>query len=212
MVNSTERVFQQRAELMQENVGAGAGSSGSCPPEIARLDLDEVVAFYVPQFHPTVDLRVPEVRAAQARLARDHGVTAFCYWHYWFEGHRLLGRPFDEVLRTGEPDFPFCLAWANEPWTRTWLGQGEVLMGQRYSAEDDVAHARWLLPAWADPRWLRVDGRPVFVIYCPNDLPEPQRTTDTLRDQAVRAGLPEPLLLGMNAKDKWRDWLAKQKK
>jgi len=152
------------------------------------------------------DLRLPDTRRRQADLARAHGIEAFCYWHYWFEGHRLLGRPFDEVLGSGEPDLPFCLAWANEPWTRTWLGQGEVLMGQRYSAEDDVAHARWLLPAWADPRWLRVDGRPVFVIYCPNDLPEPQRTTDTLRDQAVRAGLPEPLLLGMNAKDKWRDF------
>jgi lipopolysaccharide biosynthesis protein len=152
------------------------------------------------------DLRLPDTRCRQAEMALAHGIEAFCYWHYWFQGTRLLGRPFDEVLRTGEPNFPFCLAWANEPWTRTWLGQGEVLMAQRYSAEDDLAHARWLLPSWADPRWLRVDGRPVFIIYCPNDLPEPRRTTDVLRDQAVRAGLPEPLLLGMNAKDKLRDF------
>ena len=152
------------------------------------------------------DLRLPETRCQQAAMARAHGIEAFCYWHYWFDGRRLLERPFEAVLRSGEPDFPFCLAWANEPWTRTWLGEGQVLMAQRYSPEDDLAHAQWLLPAWADPRCLRVQGRPVFVIYCPNDLPEPRRTTDTLRDRAVRAGLPEPLLLGMNAKDKWRDF------
>jgi hypothetical protein len=152
------------------------------------------------------DLRLPDTRHRQAELARAHGIEAFCYWHYWFQGQRLLGRPFDEVLGSGEPNFPICLAWANEPWTRTWLGQGEVLMAQRYSADDDLAHARWLLPAWADPRWLRVDGRPVFVIYCPNELPDPLRTTDVLRNEAVCAGLPEPLLLGMNGKDKWRDF------
>ena len=68
------------------------------------------------------DLRVPEVRVAQADLARAHGISAFCYYHYWFEGRRLLERPFDEVWATGRPDFPFCLCWANEPWTRAWDG------------------------------------------------------------------------------------------
>jgi glycosyl transferase family WbsX len=151
------------------------------------------------------DLRLPDTRAEQAELAQHYGVEAFCYWHYWFEGRQLLNRPFDEVLRIGQPDLPFCLAWANEPWTRTWLGQGEALVEQTYSPADDLAHARWLVEAWGDPRWLRVDGRPVFVVYCPNALPDARRTVDTLRSEAVRAGIPDPLLLGMNAKNKWVD-------
>jgi len=65
------------------------------------------------------DLRLADTRAEQAELAHRYGVEAFCYWHYWFEGRQLLNRPFDEVLRSGEPSLPFCLAWANEPWTRT---------------------------------------------------------------------------------------------
>jgi hypothetical protein len=145
------------------------------------------------------DLRLPETRAAQAELAAAHGVSAFCYWHYWFHGKRLLERPFEEVLKSGAPDLPFCLAWANEPWTRTWLGRGEVLQEQRYSAEDDLDHSRWLLPALADDRALRVDGRAVFCVYRPNDLPDPRRTTDTLRSECVRAGLPEPYLIGINS-------------
>lgn len=148
------------------------------------------------------DLRLPDTRAQQASLAAAAGVEGFCYWHYWFHGRRLIERPFREVLESGEPDFPFCLAWANEPWTRTWLGQGEVLMDQTYSAEDDLAHARWLVQAWADPRWLRVGQRPVFVIYAPSALPEPRRTVEILRAEAVRAGLPDPFLIGTNAKDR----------
>ena len=68
------------------------------------------------------DLRMPEVREAQAALADAYGIYGFCYYHYWFSGRRILEMPFDEVLRSGTPDFPFCLCWANEPWTRNWDG------------------------------------------------------------------------------------------
>jgi lipopolysaccharide biosynthesis protein len=145
------------------------------------------------------DLRVPETRIAQAELAARHGIEGFCYWHYWFGGKRLLERPFDEVLHSGEPDFPFCLGWANQPWTDTWLGTGRVLQEQRYSPDDDVRHARWLLEAFADDRYLRVAGRPLFLVYKPGDLPDPARAADTLRGEAARAGLPEPFLLGIDA-------------
>ena len=119
------------------------------------------------------DLTDPDVRAAQASLAGRHGIDAFCYYHYWFGGRRLLERPFDEVLRSGEPDFPFLLCWANEPWTRAWSGGGRhVLMPQPYSDIDDVAHIRALLPAFADPRYLRIDGRPVFLVYKAGELPD----------------------------------------
>ena len=87
------------------------------------------------------DLRLPEARQAQADLAREYGISGFCYYHYWFSGRRLLERPFNEVLASREPDFPFCLCWANECWTRTWDGGVHcVLMDQTYSAEDDLAH------------------------------------------------------------------------
>ena len=146
------------------------------------------------------DLRVPEVRDRQAALAAEHGIEGFCYWHYWFLGKRLLDRPFNEVLDSGRPDFPFCLAWANETWSRRWLGEDrDILVKQEYSAQDDVEHMRCLLTAFADPRYLRVNGRPLFLVYKPYDLPDPKRTTDVWRETCVRAGLPEPFLLGVNA-------------
>lgn len=145
------------------------------------------------------DLRLPETRGLQAELARSHGIEGFCYWHYWFSGKRLLERPFDEVLTSGEPDFPFCLAWANEPWTRTWLGQGEALQEQRYSPQDDVEHARWLAQTFADERYIRVGDRPLFLVYRPADFPNPRETTDTLRKVCVREGVGEPYLVGINA-------------
>ena len=146
------------------------------------------------------DLRLCETRSAQAQLARDCGIEAFCYWHYWFEGKRLLERPFNEVLTSGEPDFPFCLAWANESWSRRWLGEEkEVLQEQTYSFEDDANHIRWLMRAFADRRYLRVKGRPLFLVYRPNALADPPRTTDLWRDECVRSGVAEPYLIGINA-------------
>jgi lipopolysaccharide biosynthesis protein len=146
------------------------------------------------------DLRLPEVREAQADLARKYGLEGFCYWHYWFRGKRLLERPFQEVLASGTPDFPFCLAWANESWSRRWLGEERnLLMEQSYSEADDLNHARWLLPALADSRCIQVNGRPLFLIYRPTHLPNPERTVETLRNECVRAGLPNPFLLGIDA-------------
>ena len=137
------------------------------------------------------DLRLPETRAQQAELARDHGIHGFCYYHYWFGGKQLLERPFSEVLTTGEPDFPFCLCWANDPWSRRWDGRDEeLLMRQTYSREDDLEHIRWLLPALADPRAITVDRKPMFLVYRAKHLPDAARTTHTWRTEAHRAGLP----------------------
>jgi len=137
------------------------------------------------------DLRLPDTRAQQAELAREHGIHGFCYYHYWFGGKQLLERPFNEILQSGEPDFPFCLCWANDPWSRRWDGrEDELLMRQMYSPADDLAHIHWLLPALADARAIRVDGKPMFLVYRAKHLPEPARTTDTWRTEAERAGLP----------------------
>jgi hypothetical protein len=154
------------------------------------------------------DLRVPEVRELQAELASSHGIEAFCYWHYWFEGKRLLERPFAEVLSSGRPQLSFCLSWANETWSRRWHGSGtapDVLQEQSYSGADDLAHIRWLMTAFADPRYVRIRGRPLFLVYRPFDLPDPRRTTDLFRSECIRHGLPEPYLLGINAHNPARD-------
>ena len=90
------------------------------------------------------DLRLPEVREAQARLAKEHGIEGFCYWHYWFgNGKRILERPFNEVLLSNKPNFPFCLGWANESWTGIWHGNpGKVLVEQQYPGKQDYIEHR----------------------------------------------------------------------
>jgi lipopolysaccharide biosynthesis protein len=156
--------------------------------------LPTVLGFY--------DLRVAEVREAQARLAGAYGLEAFAYWHYWFHGRQILYRPFDEILASGEPDLGFCLSWANETWERKWHGSGkadEVLIEQTYSEKDDIDHVRWLMPVFEDRRYTRVQGRPVFLVYRPFDLPDPQRTTATFREECLKAGVAEPYLIGMDS-------------
>ena len=141
------------------------------------------------------DLRLPDTRWAQADLAREYGITGFCYYHYWFMGRRLLERPFNEVLASGEPDLPFCLCWANEHWTRTWDGlERSVLMDQSYSVEDDLTHIRWLCSAFRDPRYIRVEGRPLFLIYRAGNLPNSVRTTSIWREEAIRQSVGELFL------------------
>lgn len=142
------------------------------------------------------DLRLPETRAAQAALAREHGVDAFCYYHYWFTGRRVLERPVDEIVASGAPDFPFCLCWANEDWTRAWDGRsGKVLLQQNYSDADDLAHIRHLLPILADARYLRAAGKPMLLVYRTELMPDPRRTADLWRAEAVRAGIGELYLV-----------------
>jgi glycosyltransferase involved in cell wall biosynthesis len=144
------------------------------------------------------DLRLPEVREAQADLARQYGISAFCYYHYWFHGKQLLERPFEEVLASGRPDFPFCLCWANEPWSRNWDGSERgVLQPQVYSEQDDLAHIAWLLPALRDERALRIDGKPAFAVYQARDLPDPDRTADVWRGAVEAAGLPDLYLMAV---------------
>lgn len=145
------------------------------------------------------DLRVPETRLAQAEMARIYGIEGFCYYHYWFGGKRLLERPFNEVLRSGEPDFPFCLCWANESWTGIWHGSpGRMLLEQTYpGAKDHEAHFYTLLEAFSDSRYITVDGKPLFIVYAPMDLPDARRTTDQWRELAHKAGLRGLNLVGM---------------
>lgn len=146
------------------------------------------------------DLRLPEARHAQAELAREHGIEGFCYYHYWFgDGRRILERPVNEILASGEPDFPFCLCWANHSWNTVWQGTNEMLMEQTYPGWDDhAAHFVWLLQAFSDPRYIRVDGKPIFVIWSPQDIPDVALVVEFWRERAVKAGLPGLHLIGIS--------------
>jgi len=137
------------------------------------------------------DLRLPETRAAQAKIAREYGIEGFIYWHYWFGGKRLLERPFNDMLESGEPDYPFCVAWANTDWTGEWAGNPkQVLQKQLYPGmEDYEAHFYTLLPAFHDKRYITVDGKSLFFILKPESLPDPKRFTDFWRQLAFKEGL-----------------------
>lgn len=138
------------------------------------------------------DLRIPEVREAQAEMAREHGISGFCYYHYWFNGKRLLNRPVDEILLSGKPDFPFCFCWANENWSRRWDGsEKELLMKQDYNFGDDLKHIRFLFQYFKDPRYIKVNGRPLFIIYKPELFPDIKRTIEIWREEARNAELGE---------------------
>jgi hypothetical protein len=142
------------------------------------------------------DLRLPETRIAQADLAREYGIDGFCYYHYWFNGKRLLERPVEELLASGKPDFPFCLCWANENWTRRWDGQdSSILIEQVYSEADDRAHIQDLFRFFTDPRYIRVNGKPLFLVYRTENIPDPARTAKVWREESRKAGIGELYLV-----------------
>lgn len=144
------------------------------------------------------DLRLEESRVAQAEMAKAYGIYGFCYYHYWFNGRRILERPVDDILHSGKPDFPFCLCWANENWSRRWDGSdAEILLGQHYGEEDDVNHLHHLAPYFKDPRYIRVQGKPLFIVYKSSLLPDPRRTTDIWRAEALKLGIGELYLVRM---------------
>jgi lipopolysaccharide biosynthesis protein len=136
------------------------------------------------------DLRLPEVREQQAKLAKENGISGFCYYHYWFNGRRILERPFEEILGSGKPDFPFMLCWANENWTRRWDGlDKEILLQQNYSDEDDISFMQNMMRYFKDPRYIRVDNKPVFVLYKHFLLPDATATANRWRQVAKEHGL-----------------------
>jgi hypothetical protein len=136
-------------------------------------------------------------------MARQCGVEGFCYYHYWFGGRRLIERPFNEVLLSGEPDFPFCICWANQTWTGIWHGEpNRILMEQTYPGiDDDQAHFAFLLKAFTDHRYIKVEEKPLFIIYRPHELPE--GFSDTWRAMAHKAGLKGLYLVGVHESPSW---------
>lgn len=136
------------------------------------------------------DLRLDEVREQQAKLAREYGLHGFCYYYYWFNGRRVLERPLQMMLDSGTPDFPFCICWANENWTRVWDGlETDVLLKQEHSAESDAEFIKDVLPILKDPRYIRAHGAPLLLVYKAHLLPDPLRSTMAWRNACREAGL-----------------------
>jgi lipopolysaccharide biosynthesis protein len=135
------------------------------------------------------DLRNEDTRQEQAKLAQEHGIDAFCYYHYWFHGKRLLETPLERLLANPAIDFPFCLAWANENWTRAWDGKDrEMLMPQEYSSADHEAHIQYLCTVFRDPRYLRVEGCPLMVVYRPASIPDLGQMVELWQREARKQG------------------------
>jgi lipopolysaccharide biosynthesis protein len=149
------------------------------------------------------DLRLAETREAQAEMARAYGIDGFCYYHYWFHGKRMLHEPIDGILKEKKPEFPFCYFWANESWSRRWTGDDrKLLIEQKYSEEDDRQHALWCLESFKDERYIKVNGRPLFLIYKPYDLPNPQRTFAIFEEVCQEHGVPKPFFVASNSHNK----------
>ena len=146
------------------------------------------------------DLRVVDVMRRQVELAKHYGIGAFCFHFYWFGGKRLLELPIQNYLAATDINFPFCLCWANENWSRRWDGsENEVLMSQQHSAEDDVALLEYLDRYFKDERYLKIDGKPVLTVYRPSILPDAKATAERWRRVAQALGYPDLYLIATNS-------------
>ena len=139
-------------------------------------------------------MRVEETRIAQAELAKEHGIYGFAYWHYWFgNGKQVLERPIEEVVASGKPDFPFCLAWANQTWSGTWhgLSNKKVLIEQIYPGQEDHRdHFHKILPILKDKRYIRVNGKCLFMIFRVHEIPDLSGFTSLWQKLALENDLP----------------------
>lgn len=143
------------------------------------------------------DLRLPEIMESQALMAREFGIYGFCFYHYWFNGKRLLNTPVDEMVKSRRVDFPFIVCWANENWTRRWDGKdSEVLMAQHYSNQDHIDHIRFLCDNFfSDDRYIRIDNKPVFLVYRTELIPDIEKCSELWRREARLRGLKDLYLI-----------------
>ncbi len=152
------------------------------------------------------NLEDPSVLEWQASIALQHGVSGFCHYHYWFDGIQLLNRPTDTLIGRRDIQISFCLAWANASWSRRWdsdEGRSQVLIRQTYIRDPARwdRHCDYLLRAWTDDRAIKVDGKPVFIIYAPNNIPHLKEMTDLWRSRAEDVGFPGLYILGIRQAD-----------
>ncbi|MBU3938355.1 glycoside hydrolase family 99-like domain-containing protein [bacterium] len=144
---------------------------------------------HLPIHNGFYDLRIPEVMIEQARLARNYGIYGFNFYYYWFGGKVLMQKPFEILLQHKEIDINFCMTWANENWTRTWdASENEVLIAQKHSNEDSKAFIQNMFQYFEDARYIRVDNKPVLIIYRCDIIPNIFETTNLWREEAKNAG------------------------
>lgn len=142
------------------------------------------------------DLRVLDTMIEQAALAKSYGISGFCFYHYWFNGKLLMETPIEQMLKSGKPDFPFCLCWANENWTRRWDGhETNVLIKQDYNLKDDYDHIQYLIPFFKDERYLKINGKPVYLIYRSELHPNIKEAVNVWRDAVKQAGFEDVYLI-----------------
>lgn len=135
------------------------------------------------------DLRIPQVMEDQAALAKEYGISGFNYYFYWFDGKILMETPLLAMLENENIDMPFCLTWANENWTRRWDGQDQdILIGQNHSITDSLAFITHLIKYFNDSRYIRIDGKPVLIIYRANIIPDIQQIAQEWRNEILRHG------------------------
>jgi len=145
------------------------------------------------------DLRVPEVQRRQVELAKKYGIYGFCFYYYWFNGKRLLEKPLEQFMLDPEIDFPFCICWANENWTRRWDGlDNEVLISQDHSVKSDSEFIHDLIPYLKHPNYLRINGCPVVLVYRVDILENPLETTKYWREYVFNEGIDNLYLIAMD--------------
>jgi lipopolysaccharide biosynthesis protein len=150
------------------------------------------------------DLRVRATRREQIAMAKAYGIDAFCYHYYWFSGTRLLNQPLDDMLADPASDMPFCLCWANENWTRRWdAAEQEILIEQKYLPGDDLAFIKSVAPFLSDPRYLRIGGAPLLIVYRPQKIPDAPKALQTWRDYCASIGIPKLLLCAALTHGNW---------
>lgn len=150
--------------------------------------------------HPDIgyyNLNEPEILVKQAEMAKRYGIYGFAFYHYWFEGKRLLDRPVSNMLKLKVPDFPFCIIWANESWSKHWNGSNrEVIQLQTYSSADHVNHIRYLCEnVFCDERYIKVNGKPLFIIYRTELIPNLEDAVNCWRREAKRFGYKDLYLV-----------------
>ena len=144
------------------------------------------------------DLRMPEIRQAQADMASHFGIHGFCYLYYWDNGRRLWERPFDEVHGSGKPEFPFCLAWASDPMTiQSVSSKIDISSGVANTDENLQTHAQWTAGVFRDVRYIRVGGRPLYVVSQPQQRGEWSSFLQKLRTSCCENGEESPFVVGM---------------